>query len=492
MQIANSLAGFSMAESDGLRKAMGKKLPAEMAKYKDRFVEGCATNNIDRKLAIDIYEMIERFAGYGFPKAHSAAYGVITAQTAYFKARFPVQFMAALMSTEIGLTDKTVFNVTECRRAGIPLLPPCINRSGAEFTVEEVDGKLGIRFGLCAVKNVGVGAVESIIERRGEASGRTFATLQDFCDAVDWSAVNKRAIESLLKAGALDQFGERAAVIASIDSLIAAAQQRQKASARGQMDLFGAFAADTIDAGSSALADVPPADNRQLLAWEKEFLGLYLTSHPLMDLTGHGAPDGYLQVAEVEGRGPGSKVRLLGMITTVRRITTKANRTMAVMEVEDLTGSMEVVAFPDAYEENSEHIREDAILDFAAKIDERGEKLQLILEGLTPDLPILSGPEPASPTVTIRLRTSDDLWQDIRMMQAIDEVLRQHEGHLPVQVELAIGDERHIFASRSRKVEWARDLQEELTRVMGVLGSSELVEPEATDEATDDSLLAVA
>ena len=490
MQIANTLAGFSMAESDGLRKAMGKKLPEEMAKYKNRFIEGCAGNDIDRKLASDIYEMIERFAGYGFPKAHSAAYGVITAQTAYLKARFPVQFMAALMSTEIGLTDKTVFNVTECRRAGIPLLPPCVNRSGAEFTVEDVDGKLGIRFGLCAVKNVGVGAVESIIASRAESPDETFTNLQDFCDAVDWSAVNKRAIESLVKAGALDGFGERAAVIASIDTLIAAAQQRQKASARGQMDLFGALTVESTTAASGALANVPPAEGRQLLAWEKEFLGLYLTSHPLMDLTGHGAPDGYLQVADVEGRGPGSKVRLLGMVTTVRRIATKSNRTMAVMEVEDLTGTIEVVAFPDAYEQHSEFIREDAILDVTAKIDERGDNLQLILESLTSDLPVAKHPEPMMPTVIIRLRSSDDLWQDIRLMQSIDEVLRRHEGDLQIQVELAIGEDRHVFASRSRKVEWSKDLQSELTRVMGALGTCELIEPELM--VTDESLLAVA
>jgi DNA polymerase-3 subunit alpha len=497
MQIANSLAGFSMAESDGLRKAMGKKLPAEMAKYKDRFVEGCAANNIDKKLAIDIYEMIERFAGYGFPKAHSAAYGVITAQTAYLKAKFPVQFMAALMSTEIGLTDKTVFNVTECRRAGIPLLPPCVNRSEAEFSVEDVDGRPGIRFGLCAVKNVGLGPVESIVSARRELANRQFTSLQDFCDNVDWAAVNKRAVESLLKAGALDEFGERAAVIASIDSLIAAAQQRQKATARGQMDLFGALTVDSAATAAVALANVPPAGQKELLAWEKEFLGLYLTSHPLMEITGQGAPDGYCQVAEIEGRGPGSKVRMLGMVSTIRRITTKANRTMAVMEVEDLTGTIEVVAFPDAYEQQAELIQEDAILEIHAKVDERGEKLQLILESLSRELPIVQAAERPQPTVAIRIQSSDDLWQDIRRMQAIDDVLRRTEGVQPVQIELMIGGERHVFASRSRRVEWGEELREELAAVIGEFGTVDLIEPEAAPNAGDErgqeeSLLAVA
>lgn len=494
MQIANVLAGFSMAESDGLRKAMGKKLPEEMAKYRDRFVEGCAANTIDAKLAGDIFEMIERFAGYGFPKAHSAAYGVITAQTAYLKARFPVQFMAALMSTEIGQTDKTVFNVTECRRAGIPLLPPCVNRSDAEFTVEDVDGTLGIRFGLGAVRNVGMGAVESIIVSRQETADSRFSSLEGFCDAVNWGSVNKRGVEGLLKAGALDCFGERAAVIASIESLIGAAQQRQKASARGQMDLFGALTAEAAPGASTQLADVAPADGKQLLAWEKEFLGLYLTSHPLMELTGQGAPNGYSQVADMEGKSPGAKVRLLGMVTSIRRITTRSNRTMAVMEVEDLTGTIEVVAFPDAYEAHTEVIREDVILDFQAKIDERGERLQLILDTLTSDLPETVAPVAPQPTVEISLRSSDDLWQDIRLMQEIDAVLQRHEGTLPVRIGLWIGDEVHVFASRSRQVEWSGDLETEIGHLVGRAGSCRLVEPEllASIEASDEAALAVA
>ena len=218
MQIANVLAGFSMAESDGLRKAMGKKKPEEMVKYRDRFVDGCATNDIDKKLALDIFEMMERFAGYGFVKSHSAAYGVITAQTAYLKANFPVEFMAALMSTEMGSTEKTVFNVVECRRAGIALLPPDANESLLDFSVEQHDGKSAIRFGLGAVKNVGVGAVESIIEARSDAPEGRFASLEAFCDAVDWTAVNKRVMECLAKVGALNCFGERAAILASLES----------------------------------------------------------------------------------------------------------------------------------------------------------------------------------------------------------------------------------------------------------------------------------
>jgi DNA polymerase-3 subunit alpha len=474
MQIANVLAGFSMAESDGLRKAMGKKLPEVMAKYKDRFVEGCAANDIDKKLARDIFDMIERFAGYGFPKAHSAAYGVITAQTAYMKARHPVEFMAALMSTEMNSTEKTVFNVAECRRAGIPLLPPCVIRSGHEYSVEQVDGVSGIRFGLGAVKNAGQGAIESILASRAEAPDQQFATLEAFCDAVDWSSVNKRVAESLAKSGALDSFGERAAVLASLESLIGAAQHRQKASARGQMDMFGAMEVESGPISSGRLADIEPADRKQLLAWEKELLGLYLTSHPLMDWTASGAPDGYSQLAEIAERGPGSKAQFLGMVTSVRRITTKANRTMAVLDVEDLTGSMEVVAFPDCYEQHAALIQEDAILSFQAKVDERGDKAQLILDAATSDLPVPAVKEEIIPCVRVLMRASDDLWGDISRMQEVDAVLRRHEGMNPVEFDLVTGDDVVRLRSKSRLVEWSDQLRAEVEEVLGGDGSCSL------------------
>lgn len=471
MQIANVVAGFSMAESDGLRKAMGKKLPAEMAKYRDRFIEGCRTSDIAAKLAGDIFDMIERFAGYGFPKAHSAAYGVITAQTAYLKANYPVEFMAALMSTEMGTTDKTVFNVVECRRSGIPLLPPNVNRSHLDYSVEEFEGKQAIRFGLGAVKNVGLGAVESILTSRLDATGQQFSSLEAFCDAVDWSAVNKRVAECLAKTGALDGFGERAAILASLEPLIGAAQQRQKAAARGQMDLFGGVPDISPVGAPVRLADVPPADRKQLLAWEKELLGLYLSSHPLMDWTGNGAPDGRSLLAEIGERAAGSRAQFIGMVTTIRRITTRNNRTMAVLEVEDLTGSIEVVAFPDTYEQFSEMISEDAILDFQVRVDERGEKKQLILEHVTADLPRPRILEQACPLVIVVLPSSAELWQDINAMQKVDGLLRRHEGLNPVEFHISTGTDVLRLRSRTRRVEWSPELEQELGDVLGANGA---------------------
>lgn len=494
MQIANVLAGFSMAEADGLRKAMGKKLPEEMAKYRDRFVTGAASeNNIDKKLAGDIYDTIERFAGYGFNKAHSAAYAVIAAQTAYLKANYPVEFMAALMSTEMHNTEKTVFNVAECRRALIPVLPPHINKSGVEFTVETTDNEtVGVRFGLGAVKNVGVGAVTSIVHAREESSATELATLDAFCDAVDWSSTNKRVIESLTKAGALDVYGDRAAVLAGLEQAVGAAQKRQKAAARGQMDLFGLMDSDaSIHDSPSLLPDVPPAENRQILEWEKEFLGLYLSSHPLISIIGNGVPEGYTQVVELAEKPLNSQVRIIGMVTDVRKITTKANKTMAIVEFEDLTGTIETVAFPETFERISDYLEDDAILLLTGKLDERGDKRQIILESVSSSLPEFNIRPRAIPSVVIELSFRGDYWEDVSLMHRIDEVLKEHEGDSDVVLLVGQGAQRTRLRSRSRKITWSREVAIALHQIVGE-GMAWLDDPSRAKESTGSAELAVA
>jgi DNA polymerase-3 subunit alpha len=469
MQIANVLAGFSMAEADGLRKAMGKKLPAVMAEYKGRFVSGAKEQGIDGKVAVDVWDMIERFAGYGFNKSHSAAYAVIAAQTAYMKAHFPVEFMAALMTTEMGNSEKTVFNVAECRRAGTPVLPPCVNKSGVEFSVETTEeGVQAVRFGLGAVKNVGVGPVTSIVAAREALDGRELVSLDDFCDAVDWSSTNKRVVESLTKAGALDCFGHRASVLEGLEQAIGAAQKRQKAAARGQMDLFGMLNSDTsLSDGPSALPDVPEADDRQILEWEKEFLGLYLSSHPLMSVIGSGVPDGYTQVVDFSELPSNQKIKFIAMVTSVRRITTKTNKTMAVAELEDLTGTVEAVAFPSTYESFGSHLEPDAILVVQGKIDERGDQKQVILESVSDSLPEFNMRPKIAPTVVIELPLTGEYWDDVQLMQRVDEVLRRNEGD--AQVVLAVNDAGTLkrMRSRSRQITWNEETAAELEDIVG-------------------------
>jgi DNA polymerase-3 subunit alpha len=471
MQIANVLAGFSMAESDGLRKAMGKKLPEEMAKYRSRFIDGATGLGHSKKLAEDVFEMIERFAGYGFPKAHSAAYAVIGAQTAYLKANFPVQFMAALMSTEIGSSDRIVTNISQCRRARITILPPDINASEAEFSVEkDANGADAIRFGLVAVRNVGAGVVEHILQRRAEQPNGRFATVQAFCDAVDWQLVNKRAVESLVKAGAFEGLAERAAILESLDSMVAGVQQRQKAAARGQMDMFGMAMGDAVSAVSSggSLADVPPASQREKLEWEKEYIGFYMSSHPLTELFSEGPPPGYIQIGELPDRADGNHVRLVGMVSGVRRITTKTNKTMAIVELEDLAGSIEVVFFPEAYESHSALLEKDRILDVAGKVETRGEARQIVADRATDELPAaVAAAKPRLPALVVRLPATEDVWRDINLMQSVLETLDRFEGDHPVDLEVPVNGSVRRFRSRNRQVEFGPVLMKELERILG-------------------------
>jgi DNA polymerase III subunit alpha len=476
IRIANILAGFSMAEGDGLRKVMGKKLPEEMAKYKDRFTSGCGEQGIGKKLAADIFAMIERFAGYGFPKAHSAAYAVIAAQTAYLKANFPVQFMAALLSSELGNTDRIVALMAECRRTGITVLPPCINRSAVEFGVEKSDdGNVAVRFGLAAVKNVGATAVRSIVETRiAEPNGR-FGSLGALCGAVDWSIVNRRAVESLAKAGALDELGGRGGVLAALEGAIAAGQKRQRASSRGQMDLF-AIASGEGDSPAPVLP-ATSVSSREILEWEKELLGTYMSDHPLTTIlqSVRRSHDGqsFCEIAHLEERTVGATVRLLAMVASVRRIITKSDRSMAVVMLEDLSGRIELVLFPDAFERLSEHVKDGAILDVRGRLERRGDTLQIVGESLSPDLPAVEQDVTQPDEILITFQRGADSWSEIKAMQQVDEILRRHEGANPVIIEVptVTGHVRQL-KSRTRSAEWSVILESELFTVPGVAAAA--------------------
>jgi DNA polymerase III subunit alpha len=471
IRIANVLAGFSMAEGDGLRKAMGKKLPEQMTKYRDRFISGCGERGIEKRLASDIFAMIERFAGYGFPKAHSAAYAVIAAQTAYLKANYPVEFMAALLSSELGNTDRIVSLMAECRRAGIAVLPPNINRSAVEFSVERTEeGPSGVRFGLAAVKNVGVAAVRAIIESRSEEPAGRFQSLSAVCDAVDWSIVNRRALEALVKAGALDELGDRGGVLAALDGAIAAAQKRQRATARGQMDLFGGGSDDTRTSPPVPSSVVAP---REILEWEKDLLGTYMSDHPLSEILAAALRSevgcNLCEIAQLETKSLGSNVRLLAMVASIRRIVTKTDRSMAVVVLEDLTGRVDLVLFPEAFERHAELLRDGVILDVRGRLERRGEALQIVCESLSTELPT-GGPEVFEPdTILIRFRGGADSWAEIKAMQEVDAILKRHEGECQIIIEVpALSGLHRRMLSRTRRSEWSPALEHELRAVTGV------------------------
>jgi len=313
-----------------------------------------------------------------------------------------------------------------------------------------------------------VGAVTSIVEARDALESHVLTSLDGFCDAVDWSTTNKRVVESLTKAGALDDFGHRAAVLAGLEQAIGAAQKRQKAAARGQMDLFGSLTGESaLPQGSTVLPDVPEADIRQVLEWEKEILGLYLSSHPLNDIVGGGCPDGFKQVVDLADMTTDQKIRLIAMVTGVRRITTRQNKTMAVAELEDLTGTIEAVAFPSTYESCGDALVPDAILVVEGKLDERGDQKQIILESCTSTLPEFNIRPKAAPTVVVQLPLTGDYWRDVQMMQRVDDVLRRNEGEAQVVLVVQREGAMKRMRSRSRRVHWSEEIAFELEAIIG-------------------------
>jgi DNA polymerase-3 subunit alpha len=397
LQIVQRVAGYSLGQADILRRAMGKKDPQVMRSERARFLEGSKERGYATETAEKLWEYIEPFAGYAFNKAHAFCYSFVAYQTAYLKANYPVEWMAAVLTTDVAKPEKIVSALGECRRIGIPILVPNINYSQVRFTVERVEHDpasdpngfdRGIRFGLAAVKNVGEGAVEAVVAER-EKNG-PFKTLDEFCGRVDLRTVNKRVIEALVKCGAMDDFGPRERVLAGIDGCMSAGQKRQKAADTGQVDMFSMFGASSGDdddaAGmiETALPVVAEVGRREKLAWEKEAIGVFLSDHPFMDAARFFDHARYTVTSAVSADIAEKQVTIAGIVAAVRRITTRKGDTMVVATLEDLYGSVEVVGFPRTYQETAEHWQEDAILVVQGKVDARDDRLQIIAEGLEP------------------------------------------------------------------------------------------------------------
>lgn len=375
---AITLAGYSWGDADKLRKAVGKKIPSEMKKQKEKFIEGCMKEGMNKTKAEEIFNLIEPFAGYGFNKAHAACYAMIAYQTAFLKANYPVEYMTAVLTAESRANtgpardDKMSLIVAECRRTGLTLLPPDINASQVEFAIEHDK----IRFGLSAIKNVGEAAIESILSAR---RGGAFVSLSDFVHRVDVGRVNRKTIESLIKAGAMDAFGPRSALIAYLPVALEYAHRQKKQVASGQVGLF----ALEEDAGvqNDTLPDVPPLPESTLLGYEKELLGFYLTTHPLEPYRKKLSAMKLTTIAEINKERVGERISVGGIIAGVKKITTKAgNHEMAFVKLEDLTGLIEVVVFPKTYAKTSDYWRMDAVVVVTGKLDEKDDRLTILVD----------------------------------------------------------------------------------------------------------------
>ncbi|MEJ5301471.1 MAG: DNA polymerase III subunit alpha [Thermodesulforhabdaceae bacterium] len=349
MQIASTLANYSLGEADILRRAMGKKIPEVMQAQRNRFLEGCKANNISEEKANKIFDQMEKFALYGFNKSHSAAYAFITYQTAYLKAHYPLEFTASLMNSVLSNSDKIVKLINECREKGIDVLPPDINVSNSGFSVS--NGK--IRFGLAAVKNVGEAAVEAILEERSKNG--PFSSIFDFCERVDLQKVNRRIIEQLIKCGSFDSIHpQRSQVMAALDEALERAQAFQKERQGGQRTLFELLGKKGSKSGvkpmlSAQLPECPPWDEKTVLRYEKESLGFYVSSHP-MDIYKERLK--YIcsgSSRDVETMPDGAEVVLAGILSLEKEVTTRRGEKMGFLQLEDKEGLIEMVAFPETY-----------------------------------------------------------------------------------------------------------------------------------------------
>ncbi|MCL5433046.1 MAG: DNA polymerase III subunit alpha, partial [Patescibacteria group bacterium] len=387
MQIANALAGYSLAEADNFRKAIGKKKPELMKKEKEKFIKGCIAHGYTKKTAEDVFALIEKFVGYGFNKSHSASYGLIAYQTAYMKTHYPVEFMTALLTAESRGSSGPVKNekiaqaVAECRRLKIPILPPDINKSDSEFIIEN---KTSIRFGLSAIKNVGEAAIKSILTARNE---KFFTSIEDFCERVDLGPVNKKTMESLIKAGAMDKFGKRTKLLITLPSITSEAQRIKKQKIEGQGSLFDDDPKTSEPKKQAGQGDqIDDFSEHEKLAFEKEFLGIYLTSHPQIEnlslIKSFVTHDLGLLSEEKEG----TRVKVGGIIEMSKRIfTKKSGSEMAFITIGDEKGlAIECVVFPKVFDEFKDLLIKDTVIVINGRIDTKNEKPVIIVERILP------------------------------------------------------------------------------------------------------------
>ena len=483
MAAASKLGGYSLAQADLLRRAMGKKDKAKMAKERKNFIEGCArTNKIPEKKANAIFDLLEKFAGYGFNKSHSAAYGLISYQTAYLKANYPVEFMAGLLSNEINNTDKISVFVGECKRMGISILPPDINHSGLKFIPEMWEGPQrpeserirgtkaaptfnAIRYGLAAIKHVGEGAMELSIQERER--GGEFTSLEDFCGRLGSRLANKKMLESLVKAGAFDFAGrERAELFDCIDQALISSAAAHRDRAAGQVSLFDE---ETHRATAMRKRTVAPWSEHEKLSYEKELLGFYVGGHPLdahVDLIARG---NYQAIASLSALADRTQFKIVGAIVQIeRKFTRKEGKPFAVLWLEDLTGTLEVVAWNETYVPVAEALVAGRVIAVRGTIDKRDEslrataqKIKVLTEGQANG--VASDGDSQKQSAVLLQFSAASTPEELREVR---EILSSSPGQRPVQLLFgrASGEPLRVDAGADFHVDLTRELEERLAK----------------------------
>jgi DNA polymerase-3 subunit alpha len=457
MQIASALGNYTMGEADNLRKAMSKKRAAVMEKERPKFLAGAKKKKIPEKKAEKIFEQMETFAGYGFNKSHSTAYAMISYQTARLKAHYPVEFMAALLTSEKNNRDKIIKHISTCKEMGIDVLPPNINESLRDFNVRGEN----LRFGLAAVKNVGVGAIDSIISSRKE--GGEFNSFYDFCSRVDLQKINKKVIESLIKCGAFDSMGhKRRQLMENYEKIMDAGVRHHKESISNQSSLFDQF--DTGDISQEIeMEEVAEWDHNKLLSFEKEILGFYITGHPLLKFK-----DSLNMVVDTDsesitGKRDREAVTFGGIVSDFREVTTKKKETMAYVTIEDMKGSINVIVFSDLYRKvfTILHGEEPVLIKGFLDVNEEGVKV------IASDIIILADVlEKPFTSVHFMIDTTKSTGKDI---ESIKELLHKYKGKYDGYIHLIIANksETIIHLGSDLKLNISDDMKREADNILG-------------------------
>ncbi|MEI6493116.1 MAG: DNA polymerase III subunit alpha, partial [Verrucomicrobiota bacterium] len=452
---ASVLAGYSLGDADLLRRAMGKKDVKKMEEERARFVEGCGKiNQIPPKIADAIFGFIAEFANYGFNKSHSAAYGWISYQTAFLKTHYPLEFMSALLSFDAGTTERLTEVIGECRRMDIVIRPPDINSSDLKFTPQE-DAK-AIRFGLGSIKNVGTGAIETAVSER-EKKG-PFKSLEDFCSRLDSRTVNRKILESLVKCGAFDPFGKfRSQLFAEIESAMGAAASAQRDRASGQVSLFGDLDMPSDNGSAAGASKVEPWPQQEMLAYEKELLGYYISGHPLDRFAGHFDSGKFSTIAQVLQAEESGTFKLAGLLVTVeKKFSKKDGKPFGVLLLEDFTGSLEITVWEEAFTKNAALLIPGSVIAVNARIARRDDSVRATATSM-------AALKPKTSVKPVRLRLSREKMQETDLYQILESIKR-HPGPRPLYLEFVRADGRTIAMAAGDEfaVGDERELVEEL------------------------------
>jgi DNA polymerase-3 subunit alpha len=457
MQIASMMAGFTLAQADLLRRAMSKKIPEVMEKERNHFVSGCGKNEVSSSVANKIFDLIEYFSGYGFNKSHSTAYALISYRTAYLKANFPVEFMTALLTSERDNTDKIVEYVNEATRMGLKVLPPDINESGVLFKVQD---KNMISFGLLAVKNVGAHAAESLVEARKDGP---FASLDDLCKRVDLRLANRKVLESLIKCGAMDKFNlTRAQMFAGLNTIIESASRQQKEKAKGQISFFDqAFLNNGFKNTVDNLPSVKEWPEPQLLAFEKEMLGFYISGHPLARYARQLKRFASSQISRLSEHRDEEEIKLVGFIAKIKQTTTRAKQEkMAILKLEDLEGVVEVLVFPRAYQKVYRFIQPNTVVMIKGIVNLREDTPKVIVNDLFPFdeiYKLITG-------MSINLSGVRE-----NIFESLKELLASSHGRVPIylHIDTPTKTRAHIVVGEGLYVSPSEKLIEDIENLLG-------------------------